>query len=928
MKKSLNYKKLHRMQQRWCQSYLHNVFCIIVATMIYTSPCVYGQIIGDNPLMDMRYRVENISNNGSYGYFDVVFQVRTTDGSSYIVTQMQNSIELDPHFRSLITSCDTSYWAVPSQNYVKIWNYNNSDGVLDFQMSYIDMRPGNYFGSSESEEWQTVVRFSFVCTRELGNSGTIDWFEDTPHFNVRAFNPATNRTELIHNREIGGPVEIDLAFYPKVMDIRMRKGLATSDGSTGSFKLWFEMRTSDGSNQYIYQLQDAVVFDPSLQDHIVSVEHSESVFEEPNYGTFWRYTQAAGVLEFQVFHREFRPFVVLGGPDSTNWHAAICFNIIFNLDPGQQGFIDWYDGTPHLNIRVANPGPPPTSDVIHRYELGAPLGVSFDVQPDITVTERVMDMRIRKGQMTLDGQSGRAELWVDVRSIDGSSHTICQLQNAVQLDSKFRSMVLSVEQNFSAFPVNDYQTTWNWTKTAGVLEFNSIIKMNGRPTYLGGPDTENWHPVYRFDVTFILDPEQNGVINYYDYTPDFFISTLGPSGYPDEIQHKELAAPLSIPLYGQADLGVECSVDKTTVGLNDEVNFQLSVINNSTNHVENIIVTDLLPQELTFVSSDDDGEYSPETGEWSVSHLDGNSRKNFVITAKATQTGCFINFCRITTGNEYDPVPGNDQASQSVIVSEETRIFVRMYLEGPYRFAISDLTHPSSEYMATKLRYPSLNSECLIPLISPYTDSLYRECGVDSPDELPDHIVDWVYIQFRPANEPYSPCIILSNGCDGISCFLRHDGALIDLDGSEGVVIPGLADGLYFILINHRNHLQVMTSVAVNTFQLNRYNFGEPVKQYYDFSDDKTKYFRIHNDNQRGCRITPINNKWVIAAGDGDGANQVESADLDIWYENFGNNGYYASDYDLGGMVEGRDQSLATDNLLLRSPFSWPDMNP
>ncbi len=1036
--KTLNYQ---RRTQSGADLLRTTVFSLLVISVLFLGTGAHSQIIGDNPLMDMRYRIENISNNGTLGYFDVVFQVRTIDGSSYIVTQMQNSIRLAPYFRGLIVDCDTSYWAVASENYIKIWGYNNSDGVISFQISHIDMQPGTYFGNPDPDQWQTVVRFSFTCRRELGQTGTIDWFDDTPHFNIRAFNPEINRTELIHNLEIGGPVELDLSFYRRVVDIRIKKGNVVADGTTGTFELWFDLCTSDGSAHYIHQIQDAVVFDTSLRDHIVSIEPAGSIFNEPDYGTFWRYTRQVGVLEFQVFHQDFRPFVQVGGPDSTTWHQAICFDVTFNLDPGQQGSIHWYDGTPHLNIRVADPGPPPSSEVLHRYETGAPIIVNFDVQgadlqvsqsfhpenigkqqtavlhvdlfnsgpeaataigvqnilppglefqsytltdgyfspatgqwtvsriennagarlsltvkgvqggrwtstsrifqsnqqdPDTTnnstqsdlcVTEQVMDMRVRQGEWVLDGQNGRMSLWIDVRTIDGSSRAICQMQNALELDSIFRNSILQVENGFSVFPAEDYQTNWNWTQSAGVLEFNSVIKMNGNTTWLGGPGAEQWHPVYRFDVSFQLAAGQQGLVEWYSFTPNFYISAADPSGQPEEIQHDELGAPLGVPLNGQADVAVESQVDKTTVGLNENIQFLLIVRNNGPDQVANVTIRDLLPQGLLFVSCSGP-DYSPDTGDWTVGRLAVDSRDSLFVTAKAVQVGTMTNTCCIVSGNENDPVPANDQAAQTVTVSEDTRIFVRIYLEGPYRFAVNDPNHPSPDFMATKLRYPSLADECLIPLQSPYADSLHRDTGVTDPDDLPEDVVDWVFVQFRPDDGPFSPNIPLSNGIDGISCFLRRDGALVDLDGSEGVAVPGLVDGNYFIQINHRNHLHVMSSVAVNTAQLNAYNYDDAVKQYYDFTESKTQYFRIHDDNQRGCRTTPILNKWVLAAGDGDGACQVESADLDIWYSDFGLIGYYASDYDLGGMVEGRDQSMATDNLLVRSPFSWPDMNP
>jgi hypothetical protein len=111
---------------------------------------------------------------------------------------------------------------------------------------------------------------------------------------------------------------------------------------------------------------------------------------------------------------------------------------------------------------------------------------------------------------------------------------------------------------------------------------------------------------------------------------------------------------------------------------------------------------------------------------------------------------------------------------------------IKIFLEGPYQ--------GNSMGYVTGLNNP-------IPLQSPYGDSI-------KVSELPDCIVDWVLVQLK--SNPNGDVISQR------SFFLRNDGYIVDIDGiTTDLKIPGLADGDYYIIVRHRNHLAVMSSNAV-----------------------------------------------------------------------------------------------------------------
>ena len=276
---------------------------------------------------------------------------------------------------------------------------------------------------------------------------------------------------------------------------------------------------------------------------------------------------------------------------------------------------------------------------------------------------------------------------------------------------------------------------------------------------------------------------------------------------------------------------------------------------------------------------------------------------------------------------------------------EYAKIFAKIFLEGPYRFAVSDPGHPGVDYMATKLRHAPrsgsgsssppnfVTGDCVIPVVSPYPDSLSRDTGVSDRNELPENIVDWVYLQLRPGDRSgrIGRELLMGHGFHGVSCFLRNDGFLCDLDGSPGVTVPGVTDGRYFLIIDSRNHLKVMSADSIQTRDLTDITEGN----YYDFTESADRYYWYGNPNHKGIHSQPVNGKWLVAAGDVPlyvaaedtvrKNHQVENFDYDAWFSSPGAIGYTMTDFDMGIQIEGRDTNLWNDNVLVRSPFSWPE---
>jgi gliding motility-associated-like protein/uncharacterized repeat protein (TIGR01451 family) len=111
------------------------------------------------------------------------------------------------------------------------------------------------------------------------------------------------------------------------------------------------------------------------------------------------------------------------------------------------------------------------------------------------------------------------------------------------------------------------------------------------------------------------------------------------------------------------DLSLQKSVSPTTVSINDNVIFTISVTNRGPNNGSGITVLDKLPLGYTYVSDNGAGKYNNTTGIWNVGNLNNGNSISLQITAKVNvaTTANYINVAEIQTANQVDPdsTPGN-----------------------------------------------------------------------------------------------------------------------------------------------------------------------------------------------------------------------------------------------------------------------------
>ena len=151
-------------------------------------------------------------------------------------------------------------------------------------------------------------------------------------------------------------------------------------------------------------------------------------------------------------------------------------------------------------------------------------------------------------------------------------------------------------------------------------------------------------------------------------------------------------------------------------------------------------------------------------------------------------------------GNACDPTPG-----------EAIRGHLTVFLEGAYDNTTGNMT-------------TILSNNELIPLNQPFGRPPWNYNGTESVaslNDIPANATDWLLIELRNATDD---SIIEAQR----AVFLLNDGTVQDIDGNAGAFFTSLSAGDYFIIVRSRNHLAIMSSVAVT--------LGNTAVTAYDFS--------------------------------------------------------------------------------------------
>lgn len=261
--------------------------------------------------------------------------------------------------------------------------------------------------------------------------------------------------------------------------------------------------------------------------------------------------------------------------------------------------------------------------------------------------------------------------------------------------------------------------------------------------------------------------------------------------------------------------------------------------------------------------------------------LDGESHVRF----KWNYTGTYGYYWNVDDVHiAATPIPGK-------------KMDIKVFLEGPYL---------DSE-MGT-----GLNSQGVLPLGQPYETDPWNYSGTEAVDAIPSGMVDWVLVDLRMAKDAASATAATSLDGWPRAFLLNDQGQLMTHENVLPRVIIGtpeagppappdgygqigdtptdqFSDSLY-IVIRHRNHLDVMSSEPI-TFSGNSYT--------YDFTDAITKaHGGAAGYKEVGTGV------YGLVAGDIDADGNVSVLDFSAWASAFGMIAtYHQADIDMDGGI-------------------------
>jgi hypothetical protein len=223
--------------------------------------------------------------------------------------------------------------------------------------------------------------------------------------------------------------------------------------------------------------------------------------------------------------------------------------------------------------------------------------------------------------------------------------------------------------------------------------------------------------------------------------------------------------------------------------------------------------------------------------------------------------------------SDTDDVPTDQSDAVFSIIPAPILVEVKIFLEGAY--------NADGDSMRT-----DLNDSEDIPTTSPYSEDPRTVVSI------PQDITDWILVQLR---ETESGAAVASK-----SVLLRNDGRIVADDGTTEQISMDISENNYFIVINHRNHLAVMTATShqLNSSSSTLYDFSTGTGQYYG-SDAKELETGVYG----------------IYKGDANGNAFVNSADYLKVKGEIGLNGYNNGDCNLNIVTNSADYLNVKPNI-------------
>ena len=154
-----------------------------------------------------------------------------------------------------------------------------------------------------------------------------------------------------------------------------------------------------------------------------------------------------------------------------------------------------------------------------------------------------------------------------------------------------------------------------------------------------------------------------------------FVNIANVTGNEFDYDLSNNCANASVLINPACDMEVEKTVNESNPNYRDNVTWSIVVRNNGPDVAHDVIVNDVLPGSLIWISDDSNGKYNPRTGIWTIAQLNRGVEIRLNIVAMVNGTGITQNNVSVTA-REFDYDLSNNNASEIVEVNKTADVSI------------------------------------------------------------------------------------------------------------------------------------------------------------------------------------------------------------------------------------------------------------
>ena len=156
-------------------------------------------------------------------------------------------------------------------------------------------------------------------------------------------------------------------------------------------------------------------------------------------------------------------------------------------------------------------------------------------------------------------------------------------------------------------------------------------------------------------------------------------------------------------------------------------------------------------------------------------------------------------------GGHGSNMPNSNDRKNEFFCIENQTVAAKALLEGAYETAGMMTTH--------------LSDNNLLPMAQPFNRSPWNYSGNEIVTTFPQNITDWILLEVKNMSEQI---------IEQRAAFVRNDGVIIDLNGTENVAFRNLVDGeSYYLIVRSRNHIALASEMPLVLPQTTAYDFTQ-----------------------------------------------------------------------------------------------------